>query len=401
MNIEDRKHAEDLDAVRRAYQGAARENDNVLPPVAIDDAIRAAARRAVQAGPQPVGKNWLRRWTPQLAVAAVVVLSVSVVMVSVEERPELAPAPVQKITLPRQSEKPEASIASAPPAIISAGKLEMRTQDIAAPSKPAEPPRAKIVAQNMASGSAFVPPPEVQISASQLGRAKKEDRGSAEIDRTARLASGQLAAPPIYAPSPAPAVPVSTVPATTAPAAPLAVSPFPAGAPSINARKEARANSQVAPLPEAKRLAEKTVLADAAISHDTIATAPKAASADAAPSPTVLASAASPPPQAAGAPLPMLKQFSPAVPQRTESSAQLRDQTRAAAEGIRGNSNNEITSADALAKDTRPGPWLKRMLELREQSKLKELREELVQFKKAHPNVVLPRVLAEISDMRQ
>ena len=108
MNIEDRKHAEDLDAVSRAYRnsGAAGNNDDMMPPAAIDDAIRAAARRAVQAGPQPKGKNWLGRWTPQLAVAAVVVLSVSVVLVSVEERPELAPAPMQKITLPRQSEQP-------------------------------------------------------------------------------------------------------------------------------------------------------------------------------------------------------------------------------------------------------------------------------------------------------
>ena len=53
----------DLDAVGRAYRDAHKREDE-LPPAALDDALRAAARRAVSAGPQPVSKNWLRRWTP-------------------------------------------------------------------------------------------------------------------------------------------------------------------------------------------------------------------------------------------------------------------------------------------------------------------------------------------------
>ena len=345
MNTEDRKYAEDLDAVRRAYRGAARDNDDMMPPAAIDDAIRAAARRAVQAGPQPTGNNWLGRWTPQLAVAAVVVLSVSVVLVSVEERPELAPAAVQKITLPQQSEQPAASIVGAPPANISAGKLETRAQDMAAPSKPAEPVRTRILDQNIASGSAFAPPPEVQISALPLERAKKEDRGSAEIDRTVRL-------------------------------------------------------------PEVKRLVEKSALAGATSSRDTVATAPAAASANVDPAPTVVASAASSstagaPTPAAPTPLPKLKQPSAAERQRAETVEPRRDQPQAPSVGVRGIGNEQITATDALAKDSRPGPWLKRMLELREQNKLKELREELARFRNAHPNVVLPKTLAEIADSRE
>ena len=357
MNTEDRKYAEDLDAVRRAYRGAARDNDDMMPPAAIDDAIRAAARRAVQAGPQPTGNNWLGRWTPQLAVAAVVVLSVSVVLLSVEERPELAPAAVQKITLPRQSEQPAASIVGAPPANISAGKLEMRAQDMAAPSKPAEPVRTRILDQNIASASksgfAFAPPPEVQISALPLERAKKEDRGSAEMDRTVRL-------------------------------------------------------------PEVKRLVEKSTLAGATSSRDTVATAPAAAGANAVPAPTVVASALSAPaPGAPGAPapgaptpgavtpLPKLKQPSTAELQRAETDESRRDQAQAAAVGIRGIGNEQFAATDALAKDSRPGPWLKRMLELRDKHKLKELREELARFRKAHPNVVLPKELAAVADSRE
>ncbi len=399
MNIEDRKHAEDLDAVSRAYRnsGAARNNDDMMPPAAIDDAIRAAARRAVQAGPQPKGKNWLGRWTPQLAVAAVVVLSVSVVLVSVEERPELAPAPMQKITPTRPSEPRAASNASAPSAIISAEKSDTRAQELAKPSKSAESVRTKVLDQNMASGRVLVPPPELQISMSPLERAKKEDRASAEIDRGVRLASGQLVVPPNYAPRPAPATPVTSIPA-----APPAASPFPAGVTSIDARKEARAEAQIAAIPEANRLAEKNTLADAVGSHDSIAKAPKAASANEAPAPTVVASAASSPTLGAGALLPKLKQLSAAEPPRAETTEPRRDHAQAVASGdIRGNGKEPIASTVALAKDSRPGPWLKRLMALREQNKLKELREELARFQKAHPNVVLPKTLTEIAESRE
>ncbi|MEO8104264.1 MAG: hypothetical protein ABI790_17250, partial [Betaproteobacteria bacterium] len=70
----------DRDAVSRRYRDA-RDSDAMAPPAALDDAIRAAAHRAVHAGPKLAGSSWIRRWTPQLAVAAVVMLSVSVVFV--------------------------------------------------------------------------------------------------------------------------------------------------------------------------------------------------------------------------------------------------------------------------------------------------------------------------------
>lgn len=62
------------------------------PPPALDDAIRAAARRAVTAGPQPAGAP-LRRWRVPLSIAAVLVLSVSLVTLMREQAPELAEPP--------------------------------------------------------------------------------------------------------------------------------------------------------------------------------------------------------------------------------------------------------------------------------------------------------------------
>ena len=60
-----------------------------------------------------------------------------------------------------------------------------------------------------------------------------------------------------------------------------------------------------------------------------------------------------------------------------------------------------LSPADARVQDIRPGPWLKRLMELREQNKLKELRAELVRFQNAHPNVVLPKVLTEVAESRE
>ncbi len=360
----------DLDAVGRAYRDARKREDE-LPPAALDDALRAAARRAVSAGPQPVSKNWLRRWTPPLAVAAVVVLSVSVVFVAVDEHPELAPAPVQKITLARQVEKSSASMANAPPATLSGAESDHAAQRVPPPTKLKDSARAKRADPTDASGISFVPPPEAKIAGPSMESIKKEDRGGLDTAGKTTVAAGQSLAPPVYAPAPA-----SMAPAAGNAAAP-SQTPFPAAETSSRARSEARVDSEVTAIAEAKklRLAEKTALAGAVSTEDVNTIAPKPA---AAPAPTVAASA-TPPAPANVARAPLLKQSASA-----ESSGQLRDQTPA------------MAPTDALTKDLRPGPWLKRLHELQEQKKWKELREELAQFQKAHPSVMLPKTLVSL-----
>ena len=77
----------DIDAVSMSYRVA----DDDAPPSAMDDAIRAAARRAVGARPQPINKSWIAPWTTPLAAAAMVVVTVSIGLLAMRERPELAP----------------------------------------------------------------------------------------------------------------------------------------------------------------------------------------------------------------------------------------------------------------------------------------------------------------------
>src|SRR5258706_12217570 len=74
------------DELSRAYRAAANEE----PPAALDEAIRAAARRAVQARPQSTAKKWVPRWGSPFAAAAVIMLAASLLFGAVEERPEVA-----------------------------------------------------------------------------------------------------------------------------------------------------------------------------------------------------------------------------------------------------------------------------------------------------------------------
>lgn len=67
------------------YQAAAREE----PPPALDDAVRAAARRAVASRPQRVSSSFIRSWRLPLSIAAVMMLTVSLVTVMREEAPEI------------------------------------------------------------------------------------------------------------------------------------------------------------------------------------------------------------------------------------------------------------------------------------------------------------------------
>lgn len=71
------------------YRAAAQD----APPPALDAAILAAARREVGARPRPAGFSFGYSWRTSLSIAAVMVLSVSLVTLMREEAPELTAPP--------------------------------------------------------------------------------------------------------------------------------------------------------------------------------------------------------------------------------------------------------------------------------------------------------------------
>ncbi len=80
-----------------------------MPPPALDAAILAAARREVGSRPQPSGVSFARSWRGALSIAAVVVLSVSLVTLMREEAPEVV-SPAGEAALPAET-KSKSSIA--------------------------------------------------------------------------------------------------------------------------------------------------------------------------------------------------------------------------------------------------------------------------------------------------
>src|SRR5687767_11389379 len=78
----------DRDEELASLYGSVRDE----PPHALDEAIRAAAHRAVGAGPRLANARF-RRWHVPVSIAAVVVLSASLVVLMREEAPELVEPP--------------------------------------------------------------------------------------------------------------------------------------------------------------------------------------------------------------------------------------------------------------------------------------------------------------------
>lgn len=156
----------ELDALSRAYRGSGHDE----PPAALDDAIRAAARRAVHARPQSLRKSWYSRFSGPLAIAAVMVLTVSITMLSVIEQPESVPPPVQKALAPRAAapkaheDKTTAEPRSTPvlekrrndaPG-VSQGRIASEAMQQAAPAAPATVQQAPETPAPAAAGSVAV-----------------------------------------------------------------------------------------------------------------------------------------------------------------------------------------------------------------------------------------------------
>src|SRR3970282_145587 len=111
----------------RLYREAARE----APRAHLDAPILAAARREVGAGPHPLTST-LRRWHVPVSIAAVVIVSVSLVVLVREEGGEgIVPPPVPAVAPPAG----QADAPATPPALGEAAR-ESTQPRAAAPAPP-------------------------------------------------------------------------------------------------------------------------------------------------------------------------------------------------------------------------------------------------------------------------
>jgi len=113
----------------RLYREAARE----APPAHLDAPILAAARRDAGARPRSLTST-LRRWHVPVSIAAVVIVSVSlVILVSEEGGEQIVPAPVPAVAPPAG----EAAAPATQPALVEAARETTQPQ----PAAPAPPRR--------------------------------------------------------------------------------------------------------------------------------------------------------------------------------------------------------------------------------------------------------------------
>jgi hypothetical protein len=196
-----------------AWSAASREE----PPPSLDAAIRAAARRAVDAAPRPKrDKHW---WYPLATAATVAVLAVGILQLTPPE--QVAPTIVADMTVaPREANKdlarpvaPDDTKAVEPSAAITA------PSPAATPSPPAQAParRAQGVAVGSVAGERALAPASESDTLKQSLAAKREP---AAQDKLASAKPDIAAAN--TAPTPSAAAP--------APVAPPRSEPFPAAA---------------------------------------------------------------------------------------------------------------------------------------------------------------------------
>ena len=345
------------------YRAAAQD----VPPAALDDAIRAAARRAVGARPRPAGFSFSRAWRMPLSIAAVMVLSVSIVTLMREEVPELTAPPRADAKLEsrlgtddnavpadagfvRDEQKPK-NIGLKPPQPASSSGLGMRAPeylDQAARSKKdavAERLDADTTAPAALAKRRDAPAGEADSRGNKVAASTERQRESAMAEPPREIAQATAASPPRKeAAKPAQVIEPAAGSLISGPAAGAV-----AGAPAENKTRVGQAAAT------ADRV--EPALRGRVQAHD----APARQSIEAPPAPVAATKAAAPiPPQA--------KPMSPPAVSMSKLESVV---------------------------DLPPGKWLERIEELRKQGKVEEAKASLAEFRKRYPDYRLPDSLRD------
>lgn len=195
--------------------GLYREASNEAPPARFDEAIRAAARREAGAGPRSLSRP--RAWRVPVSLAAVVVLTATLVLMMREEgadRLESAFEPVlpqaaAPVTPPEPQDRPVAAQAPASPPRAP----QSRVQSSAAPLAPSALPTAPQAEQKVLAGNSeqalSEAPPEARREVATMADAARPMMRAAPAPAATDAAAGRMArsAPSASAPAVASAAP--------------------------------------------------------------------------------------------------------------------------------------------------------------------------------------------------
>ena len=227
-----------------AWSAASREE----PPPSLDAAIRAAARRAVDAAPRPKrDKHW---WYPLATAATVAVLAVGILQLTPPE--QVAPTIVADMTAPpREANKDVARpVAPSDTKTVEPSAAITAPSPAATPSPPAQAParRAQGVAAGSVAGERALAPASESDTLKQSRAAKRELAAQDKFASAKPDAATANTAPPPSAAAPAPVAPPRSEPF------PAAAAPEPRRDAYADERKAA-ANAAGAAAPQVARSA--------------------------------------------------------------------------------------------------------------------------------------------------
>lgn len=341
-------------AIDRIYQAAGADE----PAPEMDAAILAAAHRAVGARPRPAGHSWIRSWRGAMSVAAVLVLSVSLVLVMREEAPD--------VVSPLGSEAPPAAAGSKLDYGLVERKIDESDARSARPAEPQTPRSVGLKPSNgvTSSGLAMPAPAEAMrgMRAKDGFEAKPDSVASADVALAKRRESveGSIERKD----GPAPAVKAEQRIAQLERAKETAASPPARVAESAVAK-------QSAPTESAGRIAEPVA-------------APKVAMAD--------------------------EQRAADIAKRNEiSESRTRSVAENAAPAASGTLRLQPAAPPVLPqakpapmhaqsdRDLAPDKWLERIEELRKQGRIDDARASLAEFRKRYPDFKLPETLRNLA----
>ena len=311
------------------------------PPAELDDAIRAAARRAVGARPRPAGFAFGHSWRVPLSIAAVLVLSVSLVTLLQEEAPELAESPRAEPPIYEVGRKPAAGAESGA-TTNSHGFVrdEERSRNIGLKA-PQPMPSAGL---GMRPGS-------------------PEQRGQPGKEMTDRLEADAVVPPDRAKRRDAPASPVEQRGGGSVPGEPSRQ------AAQINAPPDSRAQAPASLAAASGVLENKTQAGSEAVRTDR--------------------EERQSPVRAAPAPAPVLGKSVLEAPRAPIVDARSAGRAKAAPQAV-----DETGKLESYAQLT-PEKWLERIELLRKEGKLDEAKASLTEFRKRFPDYRLPDALRD------
>jgi hypothetical protein len=360
---------------------AWRDASSDEPPVALDDAIRAAARRAVRARPRPAEASFTARWRVPVSIAALLVVSATLTLLLSERGEHLPNSDLRGTELPRvgepgadelKADQPRGDRPSTVQPSTDQPKAQMPGAGIGgAPGVP-----RRDTAQSDALAREAQPPAPRAVAEPAQGESRAQDVVRSQEERA--LAKREVSRAPEQD------------------AASAQPRPFPQQQGAAPAQAEAPAEAQ-ATAPVATEERAQAGMRSKALADRSMPPASPAANVPASDGQTAAEAMQSTPPPPAAAPVAAARSPASPAPSRAapmRAGAQPAGETAEPAPAARAEIAARAAGDAGAAQALEPQAWIEHILALRREGRMQEAQRSLEAFRRRYPDVRLPPELA-------